>query len=136
MWGATLCCLTMSIAVCFNPRTRVGCDGTPIAFLSNLQFQSTHPCGVRQNKRKPQSSQLCFNPRTRVGCDDLGDNIGQCIVVSIHAPVWGATLIYIAMTLRAIEFQSTHPCGVRRRASTKRRSHYCFNPRTRVGCDV
>ena len=77
--------------------------------------------------------------------------------ISIHAPVWGATVttrevIYIA------QFQSTHPCGVRRKpiglpyqGSKFQSTHPCgvrhrhyqatlqiiihFNPRTRVGCD-
>ena len=35
------------------------------------------------------------------------------IVVSIHAPVWGATVVEI-----------------------KEESAACFNPRTRVGCDI
>ena len=37
-------------AVCFNPRTRVGCDrfSAPGLFLLG-QFQSTHPRGVRRN---------------------------------------------------------------------------------------
>src|SRR5690606_35871202 len=33
----------------FNPRTPVGCDGGwKVDPISNLPFQSTHPCGVRQ----------------------------------------------------------------------------------------
>ena len=53
-----------------------------------------------------------FNPRTRVGCDGLIIHyIGQASV-SIHAPVWGATLS-IKHGLKPVS----------------------FNPRTRVGCD-
>ena len=38
-----LCCW------CFNPRTRVGCDGMfPIVFSGRIGFQSTHPRGVRR----------------------------------------------------------------------------------------
>ena len=55
-----------------------------------------------------------FNPRTRVGCDLTSiDRLLGKVLVSIHAPAWGATWTgrrYI-------------PCG------------YRFNPRTRVGCD-
>ena len=32
--------------------------------------------------------------------------------VSIHAPVWGATE-KLSKRVHALEFQSTHPCGVR-----------------------
>ena len=54
----------------------------------------------------------CFNPRTRVGCDAALACFGFIDGVSIHAPVWGATLVVV----------SVKPWG-------------CFNPRTRVGCD-
>ena len=77
--------------------------------------------------------------------------------VSIHAPVWGATIVW-GMPFLLILFQSTHPCGVRRRKVTLKDAPIsvsihapvwgatypcpicatsgCFNPRTRVGCDV
>ena len=33
-----------------------------------------------------------FNPRTRVGCDSgIPANTAICGIISIHAPVWGAT---------------------------------------------
>ena len=38
-------------------------------------------------------------------------------------------------TLAKSAFQSTHPCGVRQVVSTSKRPVFCFNPRTRVGCD-
>ena len=75
----------------FNPRTRVGCDSLRLCALS---------------------SHTSFNPRTRVGCDTMSRLFAQFLSVSIHAPVWGAT---IAVTLFSMmtKFQSTHPCGVR-----------------------
>ena len=58
---------------------------------SMVEFQSTHPCGVR---------------RQFVNGMDLG------LGVSIHAPLRGATgPSVLAMSSHA--FQSTHPCGVR-----------------------
>ena len=33
-----------------------------------------------------------FNPRTRVGCDYDGELVARFKTVSIHAPVWGATI--------------------------------------------
>ena len=99
---------------CFNPRTRVGCD--PLAInnsLLALAFQSTHPCGVRRLKKHYDFLIISFNPRTRVGCDDGYRRFRFAYIVSIHAPVWGATcLLTISMT------------------------SFCFNPRTRVGCDA
>jgi len=100
---------------CFNPRTRAGCD--QLAALILLAW-------------------VCFNPRTRAGCDTKGKQIGIAgELVSIHAPVRGATrtLLYVSMRITSfnprtragcdhqleannipyIKFQSTHPCGVR-----------------------
>ena len=55
----------------FNPRTRVGCDGSvPSAVCNTSEFQSTHPRGVRRQ------GYCAANPATQV---------------SIHAPAWGAT---------------------------------------------
>jgi len=56
-----------------------------------------------------------FNPRTRAGCDPL----------------------YVRYGVSVIMFQSTHPCGVRRRISAvSLRNITSFNPRTRAGCDL
>ena len=113
VWGATKVPALPRGDFCFNPRTRVGCD---------LSTSGWSAC-----KR-------CFNPRTRVGCDQAvleldakssvsihapvwGATVAVCpeLVwsdVSIHAPVWGATSL-IAKFCRRFWFQSTHPCGVR-----------------------
>ena len=56
--------------LCFNPRTRVGCDFA----------------GVTGGTVAPG-----FNPRTRVGCDEQYKRTQELYQVSIHAPVWGAT---------------------------------------------
>ena len=36
-------------------------------------------------------SNLNFNPRTRVGCDLDAAILADRLVISIHAPAWGAT---------------------------------------------
>ena len=79
------------LPVGFNPRTRVGCD---------YSCNASAPLNPR------------FNPRTRVGCDQLMPLLFVRPMVSIHAPVWGATYI-VTTEKRIIGFQSTHPCGVR-----------------------
>ena len=96
----------------FNPRTRVGCDAKLGFDLLRNEFQSTHPCGVRH----------------------LAVRLSRLENVSIHAPVWGAT---IANTIKPFirGFQSTHPCGVRHLACYLPKFINSFNPRTRVGCD-
>ena len=71
-WGATTWSLPLwEKIVDFNPRTRMGCDYTIFdrAFRSSL-FQSTHPHGVRP---RSGGQRLCH------------------ILISIHAPAWGAT---------------------------------------------
>ena len=100
------------------------------------QFQSTHPHGVRR---------LC------------GVRYTNARDVSIHAPARGATITFCLSAITCL-FQSTHPHGVRRadlqalkagdpvsihapaRGATKKQTRrltrrYCFNPRTRTGCD-
>ena len=155
VWGATLCCLWSKRFGCFNPRTRVGCDLQKVDTNWLAMFQSTHPCGVRRLARSLLYHQISFNPRTRVGCDPEEDgSCGECCV-SIHAPVWGATILNF-WTRTATMFQSTHPCGVRHlehspiytgevsihapvwgatRYGDSFPRIFGFNPRTRVGCD-
>ena len=49
------------------------------------------------------------------GATTAAENAGATMDVSIHAPVWGATSRLNGENLKA-KFQSTHPCGVRRKA--------------------
>ena len=71
-WGATRSDPSSSRPdPCFNPRTRVGCDGERKRQFSGVHemFQSTHPRGVRPSTDGRPFSLASFNPRTRVGCD-------------------------------------------------------------------
>ena len=120
----------------FNPRTRAGCD--KLADLPKngcrlfqsthpcgvrqrwkekyglyVKFQSTHPCGVRRGCRGRNSRRKSFNPRTRAGCDNIAKSNVNASLVSIHAPVRGATIRNCCCS----------PWDNR------------FNPRTRAGCD-
>ena len=82
----------------FNPRTPAGCDViTKSAFGRYYEFQSTHPCGVRQREAKIQAIEG---------------------LVSIHAPLRGATYDPGFHRPGPVEFQSTHPCGVRRKPTS------------------
>ena len=78
-----------------------------------IRFQSTHPRGVRQAMTFQTTVDKNFNPRTRVGCDHVEAVPTPEIIISIHAPAWGAT----------------------RKKSHCSRLRQDFNPRTRVGCD-
>ena len=120
----------------FNPRTHMGCDFKVLLLLCvNIVFQSTHPHGVRlktfgsigsSNSFNPRTHMGCdslfnfadrlskgFNPRTHMGCDIVVYLVLPLLLVSIHAPTWGATYnILLSLT-----------------------SVLCFNPRTHMGCD-
>ena len=120
----------------FNPRTPVGCDRNTASLLTMLRY---------------------FNPRTPVGCDRLmAITIRGPILISIHAPQWGATTsFYLYGTPEGFQsthpsgvrrcpdkavngldvFQSTHPSGVRQPDRRVRYHRRDFNPRTPVGCD-
>ena len=77
-------------------------------------FQSTRPHGARPICPSPGRQAMgSFNPRARTGRDFPA----RCLVVidlivSIHAPARGATLILITLGLVAW-FQSTRPHGAR-----------------------
>ncbi len=104
------------------------------AFLRAKLFQSTHPYGVRQYIRLRRNLMINFNPRTRMGCDlDNHISLLPCMI-SIHAPVWGATYV-VTDGNKLYLFQSTHPYGVRQIIYNDSSSQYDFNPRTRMGCD-
>ena len=70
----------------------------------------------------PQSG---FNPRTRVGCDFTCPCLSYQFKVSIHAPVWGATIPQSQPHHWQV-FQSTHPCGVRLTKTHTARIVYMF----------
>ena len=92
-----------------------------------------------------------------MGCDHRAICWWWGYAVSIHAPAWGATLIFSrfvlgsqfqsthphgvrrgtpSCTVRWSAFQSTHPHGVRHAEDYDIQDEYArFNPRTRMGCD-
>ena len=77
----------------FYPRTPAGCDFIfCFCSLDIKRFLSTHPCGVRLD----------------------GLPVFQAfVVISIHAPLRGATSLRRIYPAIPSEFLSTHPCGVR-----------------------
>ena len=100
----------------FNPRTRVGCDLTSIT------------CGCLRDGG--------FNPRTRVGCDlrRLGLH-HDAIIVSIHAPAWGATPAPDLRIRGRVVSIHAPAWGATGRGIDWIQRKGGFNPRTRVGCD-
>ena len=127
------------------------------ALSALVMFQSTHPHGVRHCLFLCPCKKSRFNPRTRTGCDGLQTGERFFGVVSIHAPARGATEITQAhdLTIKVsihapargatdchiqvrilVEFQSTHPHGVRLFVYMHSSFGLRFNPRTRTGCDL
>ena len=123
------------------------------------KFQSTHPRGVRLGRDAPARDGDRFNPRTRVGCDRaVGHNLPVLDSVSIHAPAWGATSVPWwawaggkvsihapawgatsgtgrAFPARPVSIHAPAWGATRRKCETPA-DFACFNPRTRVGCDL
>ena len=97
----------------FNPRIRVGCDLIPAGGdWRDLEFQSTHPRGMRHQLDSFLYALQYFNPRIRVGCDLLSGTPTGGKYISIHASAWDATFLLSTCT-STLSFQSTHPRGMR-----------------------
>ena len=123
-----------------------------------IQFQFTHPRGVRQQLLDPVIGPdrvsihapargatgadppllhhwRCFNSRTREGCD-------PCALVRVQGSTQfqfthprGVRLPSAATEVARAEFQFTHPRGVRHRLELCLFGAGRFNSRTREGCD-
>ena len=140
----------------FNSRARVGRDVQRMRLQGFKKFQFTRPCGARHTPTLTIAAGYGFNSRARVGRDKLDvvfilvrfsfnsrarvgrDSIqqGRCreCMVSIHAPVWGATRRWLKQ-IAFFQFQFTRPCGARRWFYKRERAQIGFNSRARVGRD-
>ena len=143
----------------FNPRTPVGCDRWPRSrFACCRYFNPRTPVGCDRTRPRCTGRSGDFNPRTPVGCDFVGWNLIKVyLVISIHAPQWGATLFNSldfkrfrisihapqwGATARITSIRLFHMISIhapqwgatRSSTITPPRSAY-FNPRTPVGCD-
>ncbi len=77
-------------------------------------FQSTPPYGGRRSRSRSRSCRSGFNPRPRMGGDQRCKRQSNILAVSIHAPVWGATVLFLSFW----------------------RIAFGFNPRPRMGGDL
>ena len=139
--GATSDCL-QSLRICqnFNPRTHTGCDGRHYERINAaVKKISIHAPTRGATKILAAAFTQCynFNPRTHTGCDDcLAYICAKLYRISIHAPTRGATITCIYILIKVLQFQSTHPHGVRRRSlKSIINVLHDFNPRTHTGCD-
>ena len=93
----------------FNPRTHVGCDSLCQTWKEYAtDFNPRTHVGCDGNSKISKFSRVYFNPRTHVGCDALKCEIKKFpLLISIHAPTWGATLTNkIMITTRFISIHA------------------------------
>ena len=104
MGGDQIWWLLPDIALCFNPRPRMG--GDKFSVRGSADFR-------------------CFNPRPRMGGDISRVEDELMSFVSIHAPAWGATYVHVVFCVHDV-FQSTPPHGGRLYFPTKINSNTVF----------
>ena len=148
----------MTIQTSFNPRTHEGCDPDRETRSDKLWMVSIHaptrgatdsslatPVGFYVSIHAPTrgatyhrlidlyASLVSIHAPTRGATPK--DSSNCCLkLVSIHAPTRGATAL-TSSSVGKLEFQSTHPRGVRLTIQTGKTTFSCFNPRTHEGCD-
>ena len=98
----------------FNPRTSHGVQphGVCVA-VDAVEFQSTHPRGVRLDRSDVADAVVNFNPRTREGCDASAPPESREIVNFNPRTREGCDGRFTMPLMVFALFQSTHPRGVR-----------------------
>ena len=136
-WGATFVTRRTSDRVNFNPRTPVGCDWPQQQSLRlPPRFQSTHPSGVRPDNQGNDLNAVKFQSTHPSGVRRASDDKPLYpMVISIHAPQWGATKFVTRRTSDRVNFNPRTPVGCDRPIRVCFRGGRYFNPRTPVGCD-
>ena len=121
----------------FNPRTPVGCDFSSSLTESGVEeFQSTHPSGVRRTGVTSTRYHGQFQSTHPSGVRrHVQRAVGEQLVISIHAPQWGATRVPRGHRIARIHFNPRTPVGCDLHVLADRSNEMNFNPRTPVGCD-
>ena len=79
---------------------------------------------------------MYFNPRTHVGCDLVLIAYDAVLVISIHAPTWGATESCMVAIRKPLDFNPRTHVGCDSECKPRCQPNGYFNPRTHVGCDT
>ena len=91
-WGATGMRAPSAKLASFNSRARVGRDYAELTEgVREKCFNSRARVGRDLPTRQRSRLQRSFNSRARVGRDPNRHGLPYLVVVSIHAPAWGAT---------------------------------------------
>ena len=98
----------------FNPRARVGRDLPPSALpMPPSRFQSTRPRGARRPNSIERARDILISIHAPAwGATMLMQSPFSTTLISIHAPAWGATILIRVYADNSI-FQSTRPRGAR-----------------------
>ena len=104
----------------FNPRTPVGCDFSSSLTESGVEeFQSTHPSGVRRTGVTSTRYHGQFQSTHPSGVRrHVQRAVGEQLVISIHAPQWGATygeptdLRALSISIHAPQWGATARMGI------------------------
>ena len=103
----------------------------------DLPFQSTRPYGARPTVAACNSLTRRFNPRARTGRDlDLLWSLTTHTIVSIHAPVRGATIVRCVLSNLPLVSIHAPVRGATRQSRSLDSLRQGFNPRARTGRDV
>ena len=145
----------------FNPRSRAGSDVRMMSGAGTAKgFQSTLPCGERLGVTGGEAAHILFQSTLPCGERRRPDfDSPEIIIVSIHAPVRGATPIDPALKAqkRIVSIHAPVRGATRPLIQSDKRCHVsihapvrgatsggrhpllpavCFNPRSRAGSDV
>ena len=153
------CVMGIQSRNCFNPRPRAGGDRELLVILFwRICFNPRPRAGGDQRCPYITLDSVGFNPRPRAGGDAISDlsrswkaafqstppcggrpslSVASAVLmlVSIHAPVRGATNQSLKWIYHLLMFQSTPPCGGRPIVLVVAAIDWCFNPRPRAGGD-
>ena len=136
MWGATKTLRIVEYFKLVSIHAPVwGATLAAQAQQANNMFQSTHPCGVRPLSNAVTNALIGFQSTHPCGVRLLFKAILLDCTVSIHAPVWGATLNPPGQRL-VFDVSIHAPVWGATKAGALFDILRCFNPRTRVGCDA
>ena len=116
----------------------MGCDSLRLGRRKGgLEFQSTHPHGVRLSHRHMFTAQIGVSIHAPTwGATPSSYKVLNVIRVSIHAPTWGATKSIEINANKKKSFNPRTHMGCDRTCSKHQLRYLRFNPRTHMGCDV
>ena len=135
-WGATLISLSNNVCKMFQSTHPHGVRQHKRLYHSVLeQFQSTHPHGVRLHGALRSHCVKRFQSTHPHGVRLKDGNITCVTLLFQSTHPHGVRHDVQADVAQGRWFQSTHPHGVRLLNSALSNYSFCFNPRTRMGCD-